>query len=181
MGKRKAVGTRIADALLTLLQNGSAPYWSQSGETSWVLPVTFTRTCVPEMQKEKIQTPKGFVVVGSVEGTEYDRAFEYFDFTIGVGIAKSIGVNSSGRESDVDDCVSLMEQIQDFVCWENQQTLTLPAVLDDNSVEISPSHTARLILPFENNPMYDPQLLRTDGVFLSVTNFVYHFEKQRVS
>jgi hypothetical protein len=74
-----------------------------------------------------------------------------------------------------------MEQIQDFVCWENQQTLTLPAVLDDNSVEISPSHTARLILPFENNPMYDPQLLRTDGVFLSVTNFVYHFEKQRVS
>jgi len=179
MGYRKATGTRIAEAVLTLLQNGSAPYWSQSGETQWNSPVTFQRSSVPEAQKEKIQVAKGFVMLGGVEGNIHDRAWEYLRYTIAVGVMRSIGVNAATREADIDDCVSLSEQIQDFLCWDSQQSLDLPAVLDGSSNEIQPAHSARLILPFENNPIYDPQLLRADGIFMSVTNFVYHFEKLR--
>ena len=134
---------------------------------------------MPEAQKEKIQTAKCFVMLGGVEGHVYDRAWEYLRYTVAIGVMRSVGVNAAARESDIDDCVSLVEQIQDFLCWDSQQTLELPAVLDGNLNEIQPSHTARLILPFENNPVYDPQLLRTDGIFMSVTNFVYHFEKMR--
>lgn len=179
MAYRKAVGTRIADAVYTLLGNGSAPYWTQSGETDWVLPVTFVRSSAPEMQKENLLTANCYVVFGAVEHSEHDRAWEYLRYTISVGVAKSVGVNAAGREDDVEDCLSLVEQIQDFLCWDTQQTLTLPAVVDGDSNEIQPAHTARLILPFENNPAYDPQVLRTEGVFLGVTNFVYHFEKLR--
>ena len=179
MAYRKAAGTRIADALLDLLQDETAPYWTESGETDWVLPITFQRSSVPEMQKEKLQTAKCFLVLGSLEGNEHDRAWEYLRYTIAVGVARSVGINAANRESDIDDCLSLVEQIQDFVCWDNQQTLILPAVLDGNSAELQPAHTARLIMPFENNPIYDSQILRTDGVFMSVTNFVYHFEKLR--
>lgn len=179
MAYRKATGTRIADALLTLLQNGSAPFWTQSGETDWCMPVTFQRSSVPEMQKEKLQIAKGFVVLGSVEGNEHDRAWEYLRYSVTIGLGKSIAINAASRESDVNDCLSLVEQIQDFVSWDSQQTLVLPAVLDGDGAEIQPAHTARLILPFENSPIYDSQLLRTDGVFLSVTSFVYHFEKLR--
>ena len=179
MGYRKATGTRIADAVLTSLQNVSAPYWSQSGETQWCVPVTFQRSSVPEAQKEKIQVAKCFIMLGGVEGNVHDRAWEYLRYTVAIGVMRSIGVNAATREADIDDCVSLAEQIQDFLCWDSQQSLDLPAVLDGNSNEIQPAHSARLILPFENNPIYDPQLLRTDGIFMSVTNFVYHFEKLR--
>lgn len=179
MGYRKSVGTRIADALVTLLNNESAPYWSQSGETDWVIPVSFQRVSVPDMKKENLLQAKCFVVLGALEGAEHDRAWQYLDYTLSVGVAKSVGVNAPGRESDFDDCVSLMEQIQDFICWDTQQSLTLPAIENGNSVEIQPAHSARLILPFENNPMFDAQILRTEGVFLAVTNFVYHFEKLR--
>jgi hypothetical protein len=179
MAYRKSVGVRIADAVLTLLENGSAPYWSESDETDWVIPVAFERSAVPEMQKENLQTAKCFVVFGAVEHNEHDRAWEYLKYTISVGVAKSVGINASSREVDVEDCLSLVEQIQDFLSWDSQQTLTLPAVVDGNSVEIQPAHTARLILPWENNPAYDPQVLRTEGVFMGVTNFVYHFEKLR--
>ena len=179
MGYRRATGTRIAQALLTLLNNASAPYRTESGETDWVQPVTFQRSSAPEMQKENIRTAVGFVMLAGLEGSEYDRAFEYLRYTVSIGIARSVGINAASRESDIDDCVSLAEQVQDFLCWDTQQTLVLPAVVDGDSTEIQPQHTARLVLPFENNPMYDPQMLRTDGVFLSVTNFVYHFEKQR--
>lgn len=179
MGYRRAAGTRIAEAVLTSLENVSAPYWTESGETQWVIPVTFQRASVPEAQKEKIQVAKCFVTLGGVEGNVHDRAWEYLRYTVAVGVMRSVGVNAATRESDIDDCVSLTEQIQDFLCWDSQQTLELPAVLDGSSTEIQPAHSARLILPFENNPIYDPQMLRTDGIFMSVTNFVYHFEKLR--
>lgn len=179
MGYRKATGTRIADAMLTLLQNNAASYWTESGEDDWCMPVTFHRSSVPEMQKEKLQIAKGFVVFGGVDGNVHDRAWEYLKYTITVGVGKSIAINAASREQEVNDCLSLVEQIQDFICWDSQQTLILPAVLDQNSTEIQPSHTARLFLPFENNPVYDAQILRTDGVFLSITSFVYHFEKLR--
>jgi len=179
MGYRRAAGTRIASAVVDLLQDGSAPYWSESGETSWVVPVTFQRSSVPEAQKEKIQVAKCFVMLGGLEGKVHDRAWEYLNYTVAIGVMRSIGINAASRETDVDDCVALVEQIQDFLCWDTQQTLELPAVLDGNSNEIQPAHSARLILPFENNPIYDPQMLRTDGIFMSVTNFVYHFEKLR--
>lgn len=179
MAYRKATGTRIADAVHDLLQDGSALYWSQSGETDWTIPVSFVRSSVPEMQKENLLTAKCYVVFGAVEHGENDRAWEYLNYTVSVGVAKSVGVNAAGREDDVSDCLALVEQIQDFLCWDTQQTLTLPAVVDGDSNEIQPAHTARLILPFENNPAYDTQILRTEGVFLGITNFVYHFEKLR--
>lgn len=179
MAYRKAVGTRIADAVLDLLENGTAPYWSESGESDWTIPVAFIRSSIPEMQKENLLTAKCYIVFGAVEHNEYDRAWEYLRYTVSVGVAKSVGVNAAGREDDVNDCLALMEQIQDFLCWDSQQTLTLPAVLDGDSNEVQPEHSARLVLPFENNPAYDTQVLRTEGVFLGVTNFVYHFEKMR--
>jgi hypothetical protein len=175
----KSVGTRIVNAMLTLLENEVAPYWSESGQTDWFMPISFQKTSVPEMQKEKLQTAKCFLMLGGLEGKEHDRAWDYLRYTVAVGVAKSVATGSASRESDFDDCVALTEQIQDFISWDSQQTLTLPAVFDGGSVEIQPENSARLILHFENNPIYDPQILRTEGVYLSVTNFVYHFEKLR--
>lgn len=182
MGYRRGTSTRIASALLSLLNNGLAPYWSQSGETSWGSTITFSRGALPELSKTDLQTAKGVIIPAAIEGTEADRgANEYFDYTVSIGISKNVGVQASGREAEIDDLVSLVEQVQDFVSWDSQQVLTLPAVLNGSGVEIQPECTARLILPFSNSPIFDGNLLRNEGVFLSVTNFIYHFEKQRTN
>jgi hypothetical protein len=180
MGHRRGASTRIAQALLALLNNGSAPYWAETGDSGWGSTVTFSRGALPELNKQDLATAKGVIIPAAIEGSEYDRgANEYFDITISVGISKNVGVQAQGREGEIDDLVSLVEQVQDFISWDSQQILTLPAVVDGSMVEIQPAHTARLILPFSNNPIFDSQLLRAEGVFLSVTNFTYHFETIR--
>jgi hypothetical protein len=135
---------------------------------------------MPELDKRELTTAKGVIIPAAIEGTESDRgATEYFDITIAVGISKNVGTQAQGREGEIDDLVSLVEQVQDFISWDSQQVLTLPAVVDGALAEIQPAHTARLLLPFSNSPIFDPQLLRSEGVFLSVTNFIYHFETIR--
>lgn len=181
MGYRRGTSTRIAAALLAMLQDNSALYWTESGETDWCMPITFSRGNLPDFNKNsQLATAKGVIIPSSIEGVEHDRGFtEYLDYTISIGVVRNVGTDAAGRESVLDDLISLVEQIQDFVTWNSQQILALPAVLDNLSAEIQPAHTARLLLPFTASPLFDPVLLRNEGIFLSITNFLYHFEKQR--
>ena len=177
---RQASSVRIAEALKDLLEDAAAPFWTESGETEWVYEglLTFQRGTLPDFKKGSLNAPVVVVLPQGVSGRSSDRYQEQLGYQIGVALLRNVGEDVEGRQDVLDKLTAQVEQLQDFICWNTQQRLTLPAVMD-GLTEIQPAHYARLILPFENEPIFDANMLREESVFLSVTNFTYFFSRQR--
>lgn len=175
---RAATSVRIADAVLAALDDVGAPYWSESGETDWVVPITTSRGTLPDFYKSELMATRVVVVPQGVEGVSHDRRAEQQMYRIGVAVLKSVGADAVGRQAELDQLAALVEQIQDFLTWDSQQILVMPAVMN-GVVELQPEETTRIVLPYTLDPIFDPTTLRNEGVFMSVTNFNYYFGKVR--
>lgn len=169
MAYRRAVETRIALAVLGLLESGT-----------FELAATFSRGSLPVFKKELLSETQVVVVPSRKEGGAIDRQREQLRIDIGIAVTKSVGIGATGRELEVEELLGLVEQIQDWISLRENQILTLSAIEDDTEAEIQPAHNARLVPPFINDPIFDPKVLREEGIFLSVSTFTYHFEALRV-
>lgn len=165
---RKSTETRISEALLALLQAGA-----------FEVPVTFSRGPLPVLKKELLSSAVAVVVPSSQLSGPIDRARDEKRITIGVAVAKSIGLSATtGRDREVEDLSALVEQIADYVADRDRAILTLPAVSDGVGV-IMPAHNARLVPPVVLDPLFSVQLLREESIFFAVPLFTYHFETLR--
>lgn len=163
MSTHRAIETRIAIAVLTLLESGS-----------FELDATFSRGSLPVLKKELLSSAQVVVVPSRKEGGAIDRSRDQLRIDIGIAVTKSVGVGATDRETEVEELLGLAEEIQDWISLRANQVLTLPAV------GAQPAHNARLVPPFTNDPIFDPKLLREEGIFLSVSVFTYHYEALRV-
>lgn len=169
MAYRRAVETRIALAVLTLLESGS-----------FELGATFSRGSLPVFKKELLAETQVVVVPARKEGGAIDRQRDELRVDIGIAVTKSVGIGTTGRETEVEELLGLVEEIQDWISLRANQILTLPAIENGVPAVIQPAHNARLVPPFVNDPIFDAKVLREEGIFLSVSVFTYHFEALRV-
>ena len=169
MAYRRAVETRIATAVLELLADGT-----------FELDFDLSRGSLPIFKKELLSAAQVVVVPARKEGGAIDRQRDQLRIDIGIAVTKSVGVGSTQRETEVEELLGLVEQIQDWISLRDNQVLTLPAISNGVPAEIQPAHNARLVPPFVCDPVFDAKTLREEGIFLSVSVFTYHFEALRV-
>ena len=169
MAYRRAVETRIATAVVQLLAGGT-----------FELDFELSRGSLPVFKKELLSDAQVVVVPVRKEGGSIDRQRDQRRLDIGIAVAKSVGIGSTQRETEVEELLGLVEQLQDWISLRDNQVLTLPAISNGVPVQIQPAHNARLVPPFVCDPVFDGRALREEGLFLSVSVFTYHFEALRV-
>jgi len=169
MAYRRSLETRIATAVVELLADGT-----------FELDFELSRGSLPVFKKELLAETQVVVVPVRKEGGAIDRQRDQLRVDIGIAVAKSVGIGSTQRETEVEELLGLVEQLQDWISLRDNQVLTLPAISNGVPAEIQPAHNARFVPPFVCDPVFDSKALREEGLFLSVSVFTYHFEALRV-
>lgn len=151
------IGKDIAETVVSTI--------SDSGETWSVDSFEIARRRLPPIKKEEMTegVPEVSVSFVSKEGDEQDRSSEILKYKIAVSV--SVHTTKQEIEDTVEDFV---EELQDFLAKEDNCVLDIG---NGNDVELE--------LPFVNDPIYHPELLRDAKVYLSVTVFDYQFDKMR--
>ena len=151
------IGKDIAETIVSTIDG--------SGETWSVDEFNIARRRLPVVKKADLTEGVPEVAVSYVakEGDEQDRTSELLTYQI------AISVSAHTPNVELEDKVeTFVEELQDFVSKESNYVF-----------DIGNSNEVELELPFVNDPIYHPELLRDAKVFLSVTVFNYRFDKER--
>jgi hypothetical protein len=103
-------------------------------------------------------------------GDEQDRGSELLLYSVTVGVTANIGDPESLYADAAED---LVEEIQELLASEDNQTIDLTGSGSDLD------RYAILELPYENDPIFNVQLLREAGLYQSLTVFTYQIERSR--
>ena len=153
------IGKDIAEAVVALmLDEAKRPAFSATLNS-------VNRSRLPAIQKKELPAGEAVVRVSFVakEGDEQDRSSEFLIYQIAVSVSAHVP-----DETAEDNVESFVEEMHDYISERDNWIL-----------DIGNGNEAELELPFVNDPIYEPQLLRDGKVFLSVTIFNYRFDKER--
>jgi hypothetical protein len=134
--------------------------------------VSARRARLPVIKKDQLSagSPDVTVSPASMAGDEQDRGSELLLYSVTVGVTANVGDPESSYADAAED---LVEEIQELLASEDNQTIDLTGSGSDLD------RYAILELPYENDPIYNVQLLREAGLYQSLTVFTYQIERSR--
>lgn len=133
--------------------------------TAGLTDVDIERQLVPQEYKSRLSQRKIVVAWNGKESNELDRSNESLLYKVALGIYYPVtGVQDSAKQDLV---INFMEEVQDFLAAKANREITLT------------SGSARLILPFSTDQIYDPAEVKQTGNFFSVMNYNYRYFKGR--
>ncbi len=117
---------------------------------------------LPNLKKEAISETTVTISPGAFEIVDQDRDSDYVEYTIYIGVARSISQT---------DTTTL------FAAIEGVQTIQ-DAVASSGSV-VQAATDAEDVRELASDPLFDASLLRDQNIFLSVSSVRYRFRKVR--
>ena len=138
-------------------------------------PTRISRGYLPVLKKELIQEPTIVIAPAAIVGEEEQQARdqEVTTFSTYVAVTQSLVSNELDK---LDEVTAVVERMQDTISHRDRWIITLSEV---TGPPLEPEQQIALNLPFASEPLYDAIQLRESGIFLSVTQFFYHVDRDR--